>query len=158
MSTLTQACEQSFSKGETEEEIKQFSDLRENLIACFIWLCHSFKPNDQKSEQIGGYMFDYIVKLVNAQHLTYSNEMLGNIIDLYSDLAFIFGQYHEQANFWTAAPQPQPHMTELMNKILNQHCLINIMQTVCGNKLQGQDRQERMQKLTNADYCLTKCK
>ena len=132
MSTLTQACDTSFNKGETDEEVKQYSELRENLVTCFVWMVHYLTSNDKRCETIGTYMFDYIMRLVNAGDLGYSNEVLKDILDLYGDLVFIFGQHNEtNNNFWTSQPQPQPEMTELMNKILNNHQLIGLMQNVC---------------------------
>lgn len=76
MSTLTQACDQSFNKGETDEEVKQYSELRENLVICFVWMVHYLTAADKKCEQIGMYMFDYIMRLVNAGELTFGDDVL----------------------------------------------------------------------------------
>ena len=91
MQTLSQACETSFNKGETEEEQKQFGELRENLLNCFIWMCHMLDKQDQNCERVGIYMFEYIIKLIGRNDLGYSADMLKNIVDMYSDIVLIFG-------------------------------------------------------------------
>jgi hypothetical protein len=73
-----------------------FAELRESLIDGYVSILHGFfatgsgAPGDLVKENYALQMFCYIQSLVNSDGLKFSEEILKNMIELYTDIVLMF--------------------------------------------------------------------
>ena len=138
--------------GDNEEDQKLYQELRESLIQGYTSILHGFIPADGDANNARGdpikenyalQMFCYIQSLVQATDLNFSNEILKNLIELFTDIVLMFTAKRDTA---IMVDGKVLYLTPLSLTILNNQDMVDRM-ILAANSLTDDLKQEKLKGL-----------